>query len=456
MYDDVLGGRARISKHPRDSHANQTLMLLPAISALVAGDLPEANAWLAHSLPAAVNGLSPWGGSDGGFANSAAQGVWDLGEQLLPWYVLRWTGSVDLAGKPWVRNWSKFQAYFMPPHQKTQVFGDGLEMDLTENRSRFGAGYANFVGLPLAKWYAANLQGQDPMRVESLFSPPDPGTSAALPEGTPNAILMGSIGWAAMHSELADPQRVSVYFKSSPRPFGAFNHSHADQNSFVINAGGERLALESGYYDGYKTAHWNEWYKQTRAKNAITFDGGQGQLYYERDEKMGYGEITQFEAGGRYDLVTGDATQAYGGALTRATRSLVYLRPNLVLVYDNLASDTPRTFEWNIHAAKQMIEESPERIRLQAGTPLCVDMLAAPPLRFSQTDRWSADPAKGDRQWHGRFANVTPATRAEFVALIRVGCGSANASATPANGGWHVSVNGQSVTFNASGARVAG
>ncbi len=456
MYDDIIGVRSRIARYPRDSHANQTLMVLPAIAALLVGDLPEASIWLANSLPAAVNAASPWGGEDGGFANSASQGVWDVGEQLLPWYVLRWTGAVDLAGKAWVRNWAKYQAYFMPPGQKSQVFGDGLEMDLSENRSRYGKGYANFAPSPLANWYASNMEGQDPMRIESLMSPASGGVSSALPEGTPNSILMPSIGWAAMHSDLADPKRVSIYFKSSPPPYGAFNHSHADQNSFVINGWGERLAIESGYYDGYKTAHWNNWYKQTRAKNAITFDGGQGQLFFERDEKMGYGAITQFEAGAGYDIVSGDATQAYGGALTRAQRSLVYLRPYNLLVYDNLASDTARTWEWNIHAPNRFGEYSNEKVgTLNGQAPLCVDMLAGPPMRFSQTDLWSAAPTSGAAQWHGRFSNVTPVPAAEYVALIRVGCAPVNASATKSEGVWTVNVDGQTVTFSPeSGARV--
>jgi hypothetical protein len=456
MYADLIGTPSRIAKYPRDSHANQTLMMLPAISALLAGDLPEATTWLTVSLPAAVNAVSPWGGEDGGFANSASQGVWDVGEQLLPWYVLRWTGAVDLAGKAWVRNWARYQAYFMPPGQKSQVFGDGLELDLTENRSRFGAGYANFVATPLAKWYAASTPGQDPMRVESLFSPAAGAESAALPAGTPNSLLVPSIGWAAMHSDLADPNRISVYFKSSPPPFGAFNHSHADQNSFVINGWGERLAIESGYYDGYKSAHWSNWYKQTRAKNAITFDGGQGQLFYERDEKMGYGGITQFESGQGYDLVSGDATAAYGGALTRARRSMVYLKPYNVLVYDTLASDTARVYEWNIHALKRMGEPTAGKVELWTGkSSLCVDMLAAPPVRFSQNDAWSSAPSRGEPQWHGRFSNVTPTPAVEYIALIRVGCAPANASATNANGVWTVNVDGQAVTFSPeAGARV--
>jgi hypothetical protein len=43
----------------------------------------------------------------------------------------------------------------------------------------------------------------------------------------------------------------------------------------------------------------------------------------------------------------------------------------------------------------------------------------------------------------------------EYIALIRVGCAPANASATNANGVWTVNVDGQAVTFSPeAGARV--
>lgn len=56
-----------------------------------------------------------------------------------------------------------------------------------------------------------------------------------------------------MHSALADPQRVSLLFRSSP--FGSLNHAHADQNSFVLYAKGEVLAMDSGVYDFYDSPH---------------------------------------------------------------------------------------------------------------------------------------------------------------------------------------------------------
>jgi hypothetical protein len=285
------------------------------------------------------------------------------------------------------------------------------------------------------------------------MAPPADSSPAPYPVGTPDATLLPSIGWAAMHSSLQDPARVSVYFKSSP--YGSYNHSHADQNSFVVNAAGQQLAIESGYYDGYMTPHWWQWYKQTRAQNAITFDGGQGQVVYEQSGALGPGVITDYVHHSDYDIVAGDATRAYGGALSRAYRSLVYLRPNLVVVYDALASGAPRRWEWNIHALNAMSIVSDQQISIQNnGQSLCVDMLAGPATQFTQTSRFTADPGTGLRwtpQWHGAFVAASPSGSAEFIALLRVGCTPTAASASKANGVWTVVVGAHTVTISDGG-----
>ena len=457
MYNDIIGSRPRIAKHPRDSHANQTLTVLAAISVLLAGDLSEANTWLNKSLPLALNATNPWGGEEGGFGNADAQGTWDVGEALVPWYVTRWATGVDLAQKGWVRAWARYIAYFIPPGTPTGVFGDGAEYALNENWARFGKGYTHFAPSPLGRWYASHLNSEDKTRIEYLLSPPADFSTAAFPTGTPDSAVFPAIGQAALHSDIASNARTSIYFKSSPPPYGSYNHSHADQNSFVVNAGGQRLAINSGYYDGYKTPHWWQWYHTTRSKNAITYDGGKGQLFYEQDGKMAYGAITGYSSGAGYEIVTGDASKAYGNALTRAKRSLVYLRPNMILVYDTLASGTPRQWEWNIHAVNAMKEISERKIQITNGSQsLCIDMLAGPAMRFTQTDRFTANPSSGARQWHGNFYSVERLPATEFIALMRVGCAAATASAVNSNGLWTVLVNGKTVTIGGGGITVGG
>ena len=259
-----------------------------------------------------------------------------------------------------------------------------------------------------------------------------------------------------MHSDLASTSRTSVYFKSSPAPFGAFNHSHADQNSFVVNAGGQRLAIESGYYDGYKTPHWWNWYHQTKAKNAITYDGGKGQMFFEQDEpKMGYGGITQFETAAGCDIVTGDASQAYGGQRhARRCARWSTCKPGP----DRWCTTTSprraaRTWEWNIHAANQMAVTSNTQVRINnGGQSLCVDMLSGPQMQFTQSNAFAAAPSNGGAaQWHGKFASTQPAAATEFVALLRVGCQATTANATKSGGAWTVNAGSNVVTIDAAG-----
>jgi hypothetical protein len=86
------------------------------------------------------------------------------------------------------------------------------------------------------------------------------------------------------------------------------------------------------------------------------------------------------------------------------------------------------------------------------GQRLCVEMLAGPAMRFTQTDLFTADPSSGARQWHGNFHSVELLGGAEFIALLDVGCTATAANASKTDGVWTVSVsNGASITIAADG-----
>lgn len=451
MYDALIASN-QITSYPYDSHGNLTLTLTAAIAALVVGDLPEAQAWFTVAVPKAVVWTSPWGGSDGGFGNGTAYGLYDTQSNLMAWYVLKSATGIDLAKKEWVRNHGRYLAYFVPPGAPSGAFGDGAELRHDELRARVADAMASFVPSPLGRWYAAQLDGEDPARLELLLAPRLGKASAALPADAPDDAFFPSIGWVAMHSSLADPQRASIYFKSSP--YGSYNHSHADQNSFVVNYLGERLAIKSGYYDDYRTPHWTNWYKQTRSANAITFDGGQGQGI---DGKQFAGSIEHFESDAQGAVAVGRAEKAYGGALTTAKRTLRYLRPGVVLVHDVVASAVPRTWEWNIHALNRITRHSDRRISIASGrAQMCVEMLSGPEVAFTQTDQFTTPPRGGSRQpnqWHGVFATTRKSEAAEFVAVMRLGsdCRDTAAGASVArrvSGGWEVAVDGRTVKIS--------
>src|SRR5688572_10816970 len=206
MYGSVMNS---IERHPRDLYGNQSLMITAVIAALIAPDVEEATTWLNATLPLALNAINPWAGDEGGFSNSQAHGLWDVGAQLVPWYVLRWATGIDVAKKAWVRNWARYMAYFAPVGSPAQVFGDGLEMNLAENRARFGKGYTYFAPTPLGRWYASKQSGENQTQLEFLMAPPADFTTAGFPGGTPNALVLPTIGQVGMHSDLANPARTS-------------------------------------------------------------------------------------------------------------------------------------------------------------------------------------------------------------------------------------------------------
>ncbi|HJR71932.1 MAG TPA: heparinase II/III family protein [Gammaproteobacteria bacterium] len=448
MYTDVAGDGARLAVHPYDSHGFQTLTYVAMAATLLAGDLPVADRWLRDTLPLALNWLSPWGGEDGGFANGTAYAQWTTGDVLLPWSFLRWSVGVDVAQKAWVRNHARFLAYFLPPGSPTGVFGDGAERPLGEQWARFGKAFTLFAPTPLGRWYGSHLHGEDASRPHLLLAALADESSRALPARTPNAALFPSIGWVAMHSNLANPARTSIYFKSSS--FGSFNHSHADQNGFVVVAGGKPLLVDSGYYDGYATEHWRQWYKQTRAHNAITFDGGRGQTVFEDGGELGPGRITDFVDADDYAIAAGDAAAAYGGELDVAERTLVYLRPNTLVIHDRLASAVPRRWEWNLHALERMGVQSDGEVSIAyGGATVCVGLRGTAPTAFSQHDAFTAPPSGEAHapQWHGSFAVAEPTAAAELVAVLRVGCPATPFVSRRTATGWEIEVAGRRVTI---------
>jgi hypothetical protein len=444
-----LDGSLRLDANPFNSHGVTALSRSTVICAALAGEGKLYDDCVGDTVPRFLAWPVPWGRHDGGFANGTAYAHWGVLDTQLPvWSLLSRALDLDLRSLPWARNHIQFLAYFLPPGAPTGLFGDETEKQFSDVWATQAKAYATVLPSALADWYARQHFREIVTHPALILNPPRDWKQVPghIPPGTPNAMLLSDIGWAAMHSDLGDRSRTSMYFKSSP--YGSYNHSHADQNSFVIHARGRALAIDSGYYDYYGSPHWSNWYKQTRAHNAITFDGGQGQAH---DTMAAKGRITHFEHRPEYDSVTGDATQAYGGALTRSVRSLVYLRPDTLLVFDSLASDIPRTWEWNIHALSRMKENGGRSMEIEHdGVRLCVTLLEAPQGVFDQSDRFTAAPqGKYPPQWHARYSTREKTRQAEFVVSLVVGCQSTPSIVAKESNGWIVAVDGRRLAFRA-------
>jgi hypothetical protein len=444
---------AHMQRQPFNSHGWVAWGGAAAAAALVVGDDPRADTLFTELVPSFVTSISPWGGDQGGFANGTAYARWDVSSLILPFDIIGQAIGVDLYAKSWLANFGRFLAYFLPPGAPAGVFGDGAEIPPERVGFWTMRALAQRTHDPLAAW-AAGQQGpqRNGPRALMLASTSEPLRALPLPSGTPDSLVLTDIGWAAMHSDLADPKRTSIYFKSSP--YGSQSHSHADQNAFVVHVGGKALLKSSGYYDFYDSEHARQWYTTTKAHNAITFDGGVGQG---ARNKAAQGRIVSSRSDPRYDIVIGDATGAYMGQLSKALRTVVYLRPSVVLIHDLLASEEPRRWEWNFHADQRM--QGDERsVRIEsAGESLCLDFLAGPASRFEQRSGFAAPPrSKGKTtnfpdQWHAMFVASKRSREAAYVIAMRVGCTGVAPKLVEDASGWTVSVDtaggGRSVRF---------
>lgn len=445
------GLRERLERVPFDSHGDSTLSRAAAMAAILAGDHPRVQDWFRELVPFYFSEISPWGGEDGGFGNGTAYSLWVAGEAALNWNVLRWITGVDIGQKAWARNFLNYLIYFMPPGAPRARFGDGAEDSASEYWARFIKAYAAAVPSPLGNWYARQFAGDDGARLEILLAPRAKDFIDTPAIDLPASAYFPSIGWVAMYGDVKDRKRMSVYFKSSA--YGSHNHSHADQNSFTIDVRGEALAIDSGYYDAYHSPHWENWYKQTLAHNAMTFDGGKGQGH---NTLAASGKIVQFEHGKDFTIASGDATAAYMGQVRQAARSLVFIPPGTVLVFDSLESSVPRKWEWNIHALERMRELTSGMVEIQkADARLCLAVTATQTMHFSQHDRFS-DAPRGERpaQWHGVFKADMPSKRIDIAAILSTDCAADAPKPQHDGDGWRLEISGQTVTYGAGRAAV--
>jgi Heparinase II/III-like protein len=163
----------------------------------------------------------------------------------------------------------------------------------------------------------------------------DPDAPVAEPEKTLldnrmlNDLVVSRTGWGAADSVVA--------FRSG----GPQNHEHADRNSVIFKAHGERLLHDP--FEAAYSRHLPKWrLRLTDAHTAVLVDG-KGHHYIDGTEGTNpsdaFARITAFATGPGWMVVTSDATEAYQPvvpAVTRVERTAVFLKPDVLLLLDRV------------------------------------------------------------------------------------------------------------------------
>ncbi|SFB21308.1 Carbohydrate binding domain-containing protein [Cohnella sp. OV330] len=360
LYNDILDAHS-LYKKPYDSHGGTAAGYVAIIATAMMHETGTVNGismhdyakeWFRKSVPVRINWYPPVGGEQGGWASGT--GYWEvshLADKRVA-DVLQAATGVNLYNKAFSLNEQYLVPYFLPVGSPSNHFGDSAEKPMNGETVNLLRRQAQIYGNESAQWAAAAAPvALDPYK---LFTYPygDDSVAKRPPFELPSARWQKDVGWVAMHSSLYDPDRISLYFKSSV--YGSYNHSHADQNSFTIDGFGEKLAIDAGYYDAYGSDFHNNYYRTTLAHNAITYDGNKGQ---KTNDIRAAGRIAGFASIEAFDGTVGDATVAYNQdpaltGLDLARRGIIYVKPNAFVVIDKLdakgTSSVP--FEYLLHA----------------------------------------------------------------------------------------------------------
>lgn len=160
----------------------------------------------------------------------------------------------------------------------------------------------------------------------------------------PRDALYRNVNVAVFRSAWQDPKAFYVAFKGGDNKA---NHSHLDLGTFVLDAFGERWALDLGPDDynlpGYFGKQRFTYYRlQTRGHNTLTLNG-------ENQVATAMAPIVAFNSSPERAFAVADLTQGYAPKVDWALRGIAMLNRNSVLIQDEVS--TPRKIEmlWNFH-----------------------------------------------------------------------------------------------------------
>jgi hypothetical protein len=329
-------------------------------------EVPEADAWIGLPLDKFKRTMEALGG-DG--ASHEGVGYWQYGaEYMLKFmWLARDLLSVEMFDSDWWRNTSKYALYMELPRNAWTGRSSIVDIADCPRSNWYGPDYmlrllAQEYNDPYAQWLAdevnvANIAAAGAPWLNLLWY--DPAIKAKAPADLPTLRHFEDMDIVSARSDWSGNESLLV-FKCGPfighdavqkfsyDPGGG--HVHPDANHFLLFGEGEWLIRDDGYAS-----------KRTGQHNTLLIDGkGQmgeahwfnGALMLGRKEQP---KIVKAASQPGMDYLIGDATAAYPAqsGVKRFRRHLLFVKPNVLLVLDDIAMDQARPLELRFHPEVQ-------------------------------------------------------------------------------------------------------
>lgn len=337
------------------------------------GDIPKMAPWVrfvtekARVVTQALgsDGVSSEGICYGGFFNETYVKTLDLVDRLMG--VDLFENNTYLQNVPWIYLFSALPRRRMKSNNSVLCLGDGARWHWYGPSSYLHKIAARY-GDPLAQSIAARHQTTEAnAKTAPLFSLLwyDASVSMRQPSGLPLSRHFVDKDIVAMRSDWKGDESI-VLFKCGPhgghkalRQYPqciAGGHMAADAGSFLFYGHGERLISDGGYARKYTE------YRNTVLVNGVgqtgACEGPESSDWFEcldlRREKRGP-SLLKVDSGKIVDYMIGNVAPAYKpeAGLKRYLRHLIYIRPDTVVVVDELVAAKASMFELWFHADSQ-------------------------------------------------------------------------------------------------------
>ncbi len=322
-------------------------------------DNPEAFAWLAVSLNRFQRSLAAFG-PDG--ASIEGPGYWCYGaENLLRFmYPARELLGADLFASPWWKHTASYLLYMTLPRNSWNP--NSTMVDLADSNRKNWNGPSDVLwalaaeyGDGRAAWLADQIDMSrywPALLWDSRCTPPlSPTEAPALPAFK----LFADVGIVCARSSWQGDESLVVFKCGHPagrQERARFHnsdvgHVHPDAGHFDVYGAGEWLIRD----DGYRM-------KFTRQHNTLLIDGagqsGEGALWLKGAEIPRSGplpEILETSTSEAVDRIVAEVAPAYPPAagLRSFRRTLVFAKPDTLLVYDDIRLEAEKDLELDFH-----------------------------------------------------------------------------------------------------------
>ncbi|MFA6546435.1 MAG: heparinase II/III family protein, partial [Limisphaerales bacterium] len=227
-------------------------------------------------------------------------------------------------------------------------------------------------------------------------------------------------------------------------------HVHPDANHFVIFGSGEWLLRDDGYRGKWTGQH-----------NTLLVGGqgqlGEGKMWFDGSQALrlkSRPRVLRADSTAEFDHIVGDATEAYPRTLglRRCVRHLIFLKPDVLIVGDDIALDQPHDLELRFHPESSSTVRDGRAFLFQTKrSTLRIDPLTPDHVALSAEDVAAADRHGGqtDKMFTVRMSANTKAWR-NVVALSWAAAGRQPKKVSIESKGdaWQLSAGGRSVKLD--------